>query len=388
VAVVTAAVVGCVVAAGVATALGQKHRLKSVSQAVEAPLLQAQELSAFSGTCGTIEVETDYVLSAADQEVFGMSLDHIPSPDMCCAMCQGVPECKSWGWVKDAGLDGCPSQCWLKGGLPIEKKGAQGVTSGVPPSRPSVQEVPATPEGGKELFCFSLMMPPPSYEVELIQYQFQEGVSIFACDAYAVYSNVSVEVGSGLTATAVPGLELDVKFGGDSYTALNTWIFIGVWKKVIDEGWHNGYDWVVKADPDAVFFPGRLRPIVQRNAGQGYINNCQYGLHGPLEVLSASALKVLEEDYASSFDGKAPKKCVEGLEFGEWGEDFFFSQCMWKIHGLTRPLETDLLCEAHCSCPDWFFCANGTNRVSYHPFKRVDMYTQCMANAQATGSAI
>ena len=28
---------------------------------------------------------------------------------------QAEPKCKSFAWVEDAGLDGCPSQCWLKG---------------------------------------------------------------------------------------------------------------------------------------------------------------------------------------------------------------------------------------------------------------------------------
>lgn len=341
--------------------------------------VKASLLPGFQGQCGKVEDAVEYVVEGG----WYMSLDHIPTVEMCCAMCQGVPQCQVFTWVKDAGLDGCPSQCWLKGGLPTATNSKPGVVSGVPPPRPAFPAAlpppPAAMPPAASMFCFSLIVA-RSYEQELIELQHKEKTSIFGCDAWDVYSNVSLTVCAGVTTTVVP-TDLTVTFGGDSYTALNSWIFIAVWKRVIDDQRHKQHAWIVKVDADAVFFPDRLRPIVAAHAGVGFINNCKYGLHGPIEVLAAQALDVLEADYKSSFDGKAPKDCVQKLEFGLWGEDFFLSRCLWEVHGVTRETEPSLMCEAHCDCPDWYWCDGAA--VTYHPFKRADMYKQCMANSIA-----
>jgi len=343
-----------------------------------------QESASFQGHCGITENNTDFVPSLQDQQRFGMKFDHIPSPEMCCAMCHGVPECQAWTWLEDAGLDDCPSQCWLKGGPPATRATKSGHISGLPPPRPPLIQgkLPAPKKVmGKtgSVFCWSLMLP-FGYEVELIKFQYKKGASIFGCDENAVYSNKTVSIGPGFKTVVVP-VDLTVKFGGDSYTALNSWIFIAMWKKVIDEGRHLAHDWIAKVDPDAVFFPRRLRPILARYAGTGYINNCKYGFHGPIEVLASKTLSVLQADYNASWDGKAPVKCVKELHFGEWGEDFFLSQCMSKVHVITRKTDANLMCEAHCDCPNFYWCKESPERVTYHPFKRVDMYAQCMANA-------
>eukprot|EP00440_Ansanella_granifera_P006103 gb/GFBE01006619.1/.p1 GENE.gb/GFBE01006619.1/~~gb/GFBE01006619.1/.p1 ORF type:complete len:422 (+),score=80.39 gb/GFBE01006619.1/:1-1266(+) len=357
---------------------------------VESYILGEYDVS--NSQCGTIDNNTDYV----DYSGWGKSLDHIPDPEMCCAFCQAEPKCKSFVWVADAGLPGCPSACYLKGGKPVEKKSKQGVVAGIPPPRnawrQTMQEPPPDeyPLDQTGLFCFSLMLP-KGYETELLAWQFVNQASIFACDKYAVYTNVSMEVGrnTGLF-TRVVDSDLHCELGGDSYSALNAWIFIAVWKRVLDDGYWREYPWTVKADPDAVFFPGRLRPLLPQYYGQPYINNCRYGMHGPLEVLGKPALAALAEDYARSADGKAPKNCVEELHFGLWGEDMFLNQCLVKVLGVTGgadPLiEPKLMCEDHCDCKQYYWCKNGSDRVSFHPFKSVDSYQNCMANAEAQGS--
>jgi len=331
-----------------------------------------------SSKCGEWENNTEYQVEGG----WYSSMDHVPSAEMCCAMCQGVEKCKAFTWVKDAGLDGCPNQCWLKGGEPSAKVRKEGFVSGLAPKRPALIRPPApttlAPGGQDAMFCWSLVVP-GTYEEALLAYQEKAATSIFACDAFAVYSNVTKHFGHAIRTSAV-NTSLEVTFGGDSYTALNSWIFIAVWKKVIDEQWHAHYPWIVKVDPDAVFFPERLRPIVAKHRGAGYIDNCKYGLHGPIEVLAASTLRVLEADYKASFDGKAPKKCVEQLHFGQWGEDFFLSRCMWQVHNITKELDSTLMCEAHCDCNDWYWCGR-PDSVTFHPFKRPDMYQQCMANS-------
>merc|ERR1719291_307212 len=117
------------------------------------------------------------------------------------------------------------------------------------------------------------------------------GVSIFACDEYVVYSNVSMEVVPGVVTSAILG-SLKVKLGGKFGTAMNTNVFLKVWAKLFSERRFSLHDWTVKVDPDAVFLPERLRSILANyeEVSEGvYLNNCKFGLHGPVEVFSKNA---------------------------------------------------------------------------------------------------
>jgi len=303
--------------------------------------------------------------------------------EMCCAMCQGVPKCKAYTWVKEAGLDGCPSQCWLKGGTGVAVPKVS-LVSGLPPPRKELSHLSAVgaKEAGTSLFCFSLMVPGTD-EQKLLAWQHENKVSIFACEGVAVYSSKHIDVVPGVSTTVIDS-DLKCEYGGDSQSALNAWIFIALFDKLLDDKLYAKHDWVVKADPDAVFFPDRLRKLVLEHSGAGYINNCKYGMHGPIEVFSKRAMDTLAADYDASWDGKSPSSCVKKMDFGQWGEDMFLDQCLSKILKVSpRPLDERLMCEAHCDCPAWYWCTNGTDRVSFHPFKTVDAYATCMGNALA-----
>jgi hypothetical protein len=329
------------------------------------------------GQCPQMEVDVEYQDEVSG---FGMNFDHIPSPDLCCALCQDNPQCKAFTWVKNAGLDGCPSQCWIKGGTGNRIPGKIGLVSGVPPPRPQLGVIP--PEGGQPntLWCFSLMTPFGS-EKDLILYQFNKKASIFGCDGWAVYSNATLQLAPGLV-TKVVDSNLQCGFGGDSQTALNSWIFIAVWDKICDDAEYRAYQWVVKVDPDCVFFPNRLVAILPMYQGVQYLENCKYGMHGPIEVFSMGAIDVLSAEFKASQDGKAPYRCVTQQHFGQWGEDMFIDQCLYAILGLTnRKLEPRITCEDHCECKDFYWCKKGSDRVSYHPFKSVGAYEACLANA-------
>jgi len=244
--------------------------------------------------------------------------------------------------------------------------------------------LPQVPSGvggpGGTLYCYSLFVS-TSYELDMLKWQHEHKASIFTCDGYGVYSNKHVTIAPGVKSIIVDS-DLKCEYGGDSGTALNAWIFIAVWKAVIDDGSYKNFDWVIKVDPDAVFFPDRLGLILKDYPKKGYLNNCKYGMHGPIEVVSSDAMNMLAQDYARSWDGKAPKKCVTGPDFGLWGEDMFLDQCLSKVLEVKpRPLEPRLMCEAHCDCPAWYWCTNGTDRVSFHPFKSPEAYAICMGNA-------
>lgn len=365
-----AAALTAAVAASAATAAwlgrGARRLRMQPDSAIEAKFGQGPS------QCGKLEQNVEYVVEGG----WYSHLDHIPSPEMCCALCQGEPKCMSFTWVKNAGLGGCPSQCWLKGGAPQRTQGKQGVVSGLPPARKQFNGAPAAP-GSPTLNCFSLMVPSGG-EPRLLAWQAEHQASIFACDATTIYSNQQLQVGSYWT--HIVDSDLKCKFGGDSQSALNSWIFIAVWKAVIDDGTYKSYDYTVKCDPDAAFFPDRMKRILAPHAGAPYVNNCRYGMHGPIEVFGKAAIERLAQDYQSSADGKAPRECVEKLHFGQWGEDMFMNQCLSQVYGLSAPLEPRLMCEDHCDCPSWYWCGPG-DTASYHPFKTVEAYANCMANA-------
>lgn len=63
------------------------------------------------------------------------TIGHTPSAEMCCTKCKEHERCKSWTWIADAGLSGCPSQCLLHGELPSKKVPKVGAVSGTPHNR-------------------------------------------------------------------------------------------------------------------------------------------------------------------------------------------------------------------------------------------------------------
>merc|ERR1719166_870958 len=61
---------------------------------------------------------------------------------------------------------------------------------------------------------------------------------------------------------------------------LNTRIFMNAWDYLDRDGRFRNYDWVVKVDPDAVFFPSRLREHLDAKAPHKKVNmyfmNCRF----------------------------------------------------------------------------------------------------------------
>merc|ERR1712061_40350 len=113
----------------------------------------------------------------------------------------------------------------------------------------------------ESLFCFSLMLP-WGYEPSLLRIQLKERMSIFDCDETAVYSNKVIHLGFNVE-TNVVDKNLHSPIGGEFHTALNTPIFIAVWKQLIKDGRFRYHGWTVKTDPDAVFLPSRLRRVIR-----------------------------------------------------------------------------------------------------------------------------
>lgn len=216
------------------------------------------------------------------------------------------------------------------------------------------------------LFCFSLMLP-WGYEPSLLKMQRRHKSSIFACEATAVYSSEEQDLGGIKTEDL--GIDLHCKLGGVFNTVMNTPIFVEVWKRLIKDAVFRHYDWTVKVDPDAVFFPERLRHILgsqdqaSAQAGNGtFLNNCGFGLHGPLEVLSRRALEVY---------GSGNSACDRPPQ-----EDVYLQKCLLAL-GVTQVNRFNLLAEDHCHFKEWKACKSG--HVSFHPFKKIKDYEKCLA---------
>jgi len=290
--------------------------------------------------------------------------------EACCQRCTAHKDCIAWSFIKPT------SACHLKGGRPrpavtriFNVESVSGMPTQVSRSIPRIQR-----SAGQSLLCVSLVLP-WGYEHGLLRMQYNKGASIFACDEYAVYSNVSFEIAPAVV-TGVVHTNLFCPLGGKFMTVLNTPVFLKVWAKVIEDGRFRFHDWTLKVDPDAVFFPSRLRQLTRRHpeSQQGvYLNNCQFGLHGPVEVFSRDAVLAfaLGRDRCRRHFHKV---CNGPCQFGE---DMYMDRCLNEVLKVRRENEYSLLLEDHCDPPKgWDSCTDDTV-AAFHPFKNKTGYEKC-----------
>lgn len=124
------------------------------------------------------------------------------------------------------------------------------------------------PQWTPSIYCFALMLP-FGYERGLLREQLLQAIGIFICDDFTVFSNETMHIGhwnqtGPIVATSVVKGSLQCPLGGKWHTALNTEIFLRIWAAVVALGAFRRHDWTVKADPDSVFFPERLRSLLSR----------------------------------------------------------------------------------------------------------------------------
>mmetsp|Transcript_66222 Transcript_66222/g.132893 ORF Transcript_66222/g.132893 Transcript_66222/m.132893 type:complete len:298 (+) Transcript_66222:110-1003(+) len=245
---------------------------------------------------------------------------------------------------------------------------------GVPLTLLALRTPDRDPDRGPSLFCFALMLS-DTYEVLLLKKQFEKRVGLFDCDAYSVFSDAPVLLGGWppVRAEVIPG-QLRVPHDPVYNFALNTRVFLRVWARVLAHAEFRRHDWTVKLDPDTVFLPDRLRQHLRRGPSpraRVSLLNCRLGLRGPIELLSARAVEAL---------GAGLQRCraerAGGLDTE--GEDTYLDACL-KLLGVSQVEDFGLLSDARCR-EQPFPCTAG--RVAFHPFKRVDRYFQCLAQAQ------
>ncbi|CAJ1376310.1 unnamed protein product [Effrenium voratum] len=221
----------------------------------------------------------------------------------------------------------------------------------------------------RHLYCWVLVVP-WTYEVELLLTQQKIGRGIFECDYYDVYSDRDMQLGK--IQTIKVDTDLHCPINKYTLTAENTGIFRAVWKKVLDRGTWQKYDWTVKVDLDTVFWPQRLiqmvqEPFIRQHAQTGtglWLNNCVHGLHGPIEVLSRQAMQI----YISRWND------CQNVANHVPQEDVYLRKCMDHL-GVWKSDNYILLAEDHCDHSDYYKCEG--NFVAYHPFKAKDQWLEC-----------
>jgi len=224
-------------------------------------------------------------------------------------------------------------------------------------------------------------MRPTGYEPNLVKDQLKKHASIFACDEYAVYSDgakayLGESSGGKVETTVIPHADAGKGNPGQNSwqttpSWLNTLTFMHAWNNVLKDGRYRSHDWVVKVDPDAVFFPDRLRnvlrPHTKAEGSNVYIQNCNAQNHihlqGSMEVFSRQAI----ENYGANH-----WKCEQQLPWHGWGEDMYMQKCMNTL-GVGKVAEFNIFYDINCvqgSCAD-------KSRVSYHPYKETWKYWDC-----------
>jgi hypothetical protein len=231
-----------------------------------------------------------------------------------------------------------------------------------------------------------MVVRPYTYEIDLAIMQHKQGISIFQCKHRVVYSNQLIKLADGFSTRKFNSSQY-ADIGGQWMTALNTDIFMAFWKAVITDGDYLKTGWIVKVDPDTVWFPHRLRPILleqeKKNNTKGagaYFQNCWQGMHGPMEVLSQNALRALALHSKQCFWSMKP--------WGDWqwGEDMWVDVCLKDTAHSRRIYNTQILAEDHCNkWEGWSLTPDACleqGAVAFHPFKDAWHYKHCLDTAE------
>mmetsp|Transcript_1130 Transcript_1130/g.3466 ORF Transcript_1130/g.3466 Transcript_1130/m.3466 type:complete len:607 (+) Transcript_1130:75-1895(+) len=250
-------------------------------------------------------------------------------------------------------------------------------------------EVKERKDGLASLYCFS-MARAVGYEPGLMITQYAKGASIFGCDEFRVFSNGGIvsfgDFDSEQIASPTSVMGNPAVAGVTTNSFLNTMTFLRVWDTIYKEGAFKLHDWVVKVDPDAVFFPERLRhrlvqytPTAKKlhNPANYFVNcNLQYGpadamtfgkVFGSLEIYSREAIAAY---------GFAGEPVCKQMPWQGWGEDFYMQKCM-ELMGVTHLQDFEMVGDKRCHYAP---CTDQT-KVAFHDWKTVPAYFDCWAQS-------
>jgi len=222
------------------------------------------------------------------------------------------------------------------------------------------------------LFCW-LLARAKSYEAELVRLSFQHGQGVFRCDVHSVLSDYAFWVGPGVRPIEIGNVTSPPALWG---SVMNAKPFVRAWDTVIRAQHYWNCGWVVKVDPDTVFFPERLSQHLAEMPAHTpfWVRNWDYkfGMLGCIEILSVPALQL----YA-----KRKRECLAGNISAE-GEDGWLAFCLNDILGVPSQLDTGVLDYAG----ELNACVWRRDVPAFHPFKDPAMFTQCLDSSTGGGS--
>lgn len=224
------------------------------------------------------------------------------------------------------------------------------------------------------LFCW-LVFQSAEPEAGLVRSQFRLWLGVFNCDSYVSYSDIAAEIGTfkdGSKYMSVPVGSLAAKRA--AWGVMNTIPFMKIWDHILLDGKYQDHDFVVKVDPDTVFFPWRLqRHLDQVPKGEKcYFRNANTGdipMAGPLEVLSKTAV----DEYGQRKNVCSGTDMILGT-----GEDGWIGWCMDK---LGVPQRTDLGLLKNGMNYGYGPCKGGLI-AGFHPFKDMGSWLNCKGQAE------
>jgi len=278
---------------------------------------------------------------------------------------------------------------------------------------------------GSSLFCFSAvfknkgMSDLDDWALDLLRTTLKKGTGIFSCDIWRVYSDVTEDLAKGGPQTVQVYPPTGESFATDQRRKCNggwgcnhyhdTPFYRQVWNRIAAEASIDVADsyysksWLIKADPDVVFFPWRLKgKLAQQKVPKNgvYIEHCkkvEYGFFGSLEVLSKTAATILfqnvENCYKHEVDWKGERGDPLAKIYGWYDEDLFAQICM-DFHGVRKVWDFDLVADSTCQdsrpwdrksdlkwVPDAYTCGVRHAVVAYKALKLPSDYFACLDSA-------
>merc|ERR1712125_143968 len=106
-----------------------------------------------------------------------------------------------------------------------------------------------------------------------------------------------------------------------------------------------------------------------------FLNNCQLGMHGPLEVMNVKAFDTYTAGLADCWQAEQ--------------EDVYLENCFRQLE-VEEKANFDTIAEKDCwrgtwhQYPDWKKCE--TPHASFHPFKTVKAYHGCWKRAMVASN--
>lgn len=231
------------------------------------------------------------------------------------------------------------------------------------------------------LFCFCVTATSGD-ELELVRMQIKKKVGIFKCDESMVLSHGG-KAWLHDNMFAKPIHAPPEKMGNPNEPGvttsswLNTRTFMEAWKMVRKDYRFRAHDWTLKADPDAVVLPWRIRNLVRPytvkkpHGTKRFFLNCNRQspngpvgdgkLYGSVEMYSTGALETF---FWATSPGKNIDDCMKELPVDKWGEDLFMQRCMDML--VIKPVETyGWVADNRCIPGD---CSD-PSKAAHHDFK-------------------